>query len=183
MNELEGLARSQPLDRHGHRGLHASEMAYNPVRQPDLDAAQRLIAQCDAVQVVVMVRTWVTGVLSSEDARQICLTDLATYFQAEGPLDGITLDTRDNLGRTAKSGKAESGSKNARDLRTLRDLMAVGELDPGVKVFHARDEVVRQLWIPDIAGYVVARSIARHDPGYRRILADKVQIREVARSA
>jgi len=129
----------------------------------------------------VTVRTYLAGVRSSEDARQICLADLVTRMGDRGPLAGVTLDTRDNLGVTAQSAKAEPGSKNARDLRTLQDLKDVGEVDPRVKVYHARDEVVRQLWIPDVAGYVVARSLARHDPGYMRILAGKVEIHEAVR--
>ena len=70
------------------------------------------------------------------------------------------------------------GSKNARDMRTLLDLKKAGELDSSVKIFHARDEVVHQLWVPDVVGYVVARSIARHDPRYMSVLAGKLEIRE-----
>jgi len=181
MNKLESLARTQPIDRHGYRGLHAIEMAYDPARHPDLESAQRIIAECDAVNLVVTVRTYSPPVRSSEDARQICLTDLVTRFQADGPLAGITLDTRDNLGTTAKSAKAEPGSKNHRDLHTLQDLKTAGELDMDTKIYHARDEAVRQLWIPDVVGYVVARSIARHDPSYMEILAGKVEICEAIR--
>ena len=181
MNKLESLARTQPIDRHGYRGLHSTEMAYDPVRQPDLDFAQHIITECDAVNLIVTVRTYSPAVRSSEDARQICLTDLVTTFQANGPLAGITLDTRDNLGTTAKSAKAEPGSKNHRDLRTLQDLKTAGELNMDAKIYHARDEAVRQLWIPDVVGYVVARSIARHDPSYMKILAGKVEIREAIR--
>ena len=177
IRDLEAIARRQPVNRHGYRGLHAKEMT-SPERRKDLESAQRVIADCDAVRVAVTVRTYTACVRSSEDARQICLTNLVTYFQSVGPLAGITLDTRDDLGRTAKSAKAEQGSKNARDLYTLQNLKAFGELDSSVKIFHARDEVVHQLWVPDIVGYVVARSIARHDRQYMSILAGKVDIRQ-----
>jgi len=181
IRDLQAIARRQPIDRSGHRGLHSTEMAYDPIRQPDLECAQQVITDCDAVSLVVTVRTYLGKVRTSEDARQICLTDLVTRIGARGSLAGVTLDTRDNLGMTGQSAKAEPGSKNARDLRTLQDLKEVGELDPTVKVYHARDEVVRQLWIPDVVGYVVARSLARHDPGYMRILAGKVEIYEATR--
>ena len=181
MRQLEDLARRQPANRHGYRSLHATTMESHPEGRQDLETAQKIIAQCEAVHLMVTVRTYLTNVRSSEDARQICLTELVTRFQAQGRLDGITMDTRDNLGTTAKSAKAQAGSKNARDLRTLHDLQKVEELDQNMKIFHARDESVRQLWIPDIAGYVVGRSIARQDAAYMRILAGKIEIYEAVR--
>jgi len=142
MMQLESLARVQPADTRGYRGLHAAAMAYDPVRQPDLESAQKIITECDAVCLVVTVRSYLASVHSSEDARQICLADLVTRFQALGSLGSITLDTRDNLRLTMKSAKAEPGSKNARDLRTLQDLQKLGEVDAGVRIYHARDEAV-----------------------------------------
>lgn len=106
MRRLEDLARRQPVDRHGYRGLHAKEMTASPDRRLDLESAQKAIAECEAVRVVVTVRTYLAGMRSSEDARQICLADLVTRFQSGGRLDGITLDTRDDLGTTAKTARA-----------------------------------------------------------------------------
>ena len=109
IRDLEAIARRQPTDRHGYHGIHAKDMTASLEKQADLVSAQKVIVGCDAVRIAVTVRTYVANVRSSEDARQICLADLVTYFQSIGSLGGITLDTRDDLGRTMKSSKAEAG--------------------------------------------------------------------------
>ncbi|MDR0284247.1 MAG: hypothetical protein LBI33_05065 [Propionibacteriaceae bacterium] len=171
MRQLDQLARSFPS-----HTLHAHRMA---ARNPSsLEAAQQAIIECDAVRLLVTVRTWRSQKSGAEDARQICLAELATQLQKTGGVERMTLDTRDQLGASSTSSKPQPGGDNANDMATLAAMRKAKELDPSTAVDHADDQRVHQLWIPDIVGYVVARSIAREEPGYMRILAPKVELRE-----
>jgi len=173
MKALESIARRQPGG-----GLHAVELAYAAETQEDLVAAQGAITACSAVRLTVATKSPQNEVRTMEDCRQVCLADLITRIQESGPVDKVTLDTRDNLGVSRESARPKLGGYNERDMMTIDALRRSGAISRETKVFHANDYAVRQLWIPDVVGYVVARSIVRNDPAYMRILASKVKIYE-----
>jgi hypothetical protein len=171
MRELNQLARSQPG-----RALHAYRLAsHDP---SGLAAAQHAIVECDAVRLLVTVRTWSAQNSDLEEARQTCLAELATRLHNTASAERLTLDTRDSLGGSTKSSKPQPGGYNAIDAATLVGLKKAKELSPAVSVVHADDQRIHQLWIPDIVGYIVARSIARKEPSYMGILAPRVELRE-----
>ncbi len=172
------LRLSRLAHRQSSRTLHARDMAAPGGHTDDLMAAQQAITSCDAVRLIITVRTPMKRVSTVEQTRQVCLADLATRIQEHGTLDRIILDTRDPLGHAHQSSKAVPGGANHHDLTTLNDLKKAGELDPSTLVIHANDDWATQLWIPDVAGYVVSRSIARGDPGYMSLLAPKVELYE-----
>jgi len=173
MSGLRTIARRQP-----EHELHAKMMAKTIEGQADLDQAAWIISDCDAVRTIVTVRTFLGSVHTQTQARQVCLADLVCRIQETGPVDVIKIDSLDRLGISFQSALPRPDSKNSVDMETLRALQKTGELDSLTRLFHANSRTTSQLWIPDIVGYMTARSIARADPGYMRLVAPKVELYE-----
>jgi len=173
MSQLRRIAQRQ-----ADHEIHAKVMAKTPEGQADLNQAARIITDCDAVRAVVTVRTTLDRTYTQTDARQVCLTDLVCRLQRSGSMDIIKLDSLDNLGISFQSTRPRPDSKNIVDMTTLRALQKAGELDSATRLFHANSRTTSQLWIPDVAGYMMARSLARSDPSYMSLLASKVELYE-----
>jgi hypothetical protein len=178
IESFHDIASQLPPDRHGRHSIHANRMrnAYDN----ELEAVQRSIAASEAVRMIMTVRTRTADVRNDEDARQTCLADLTTRLTSLGNVSRLIMDSRDDLARRGmhQTRKPEPGGGNAIDRATITDLQRTKQAPAALDVVFADDTWADQLWLADVASYVVARSIARRDPGYMSILAAKIEIHE-----
>jgi len=157
--------------------VHASEIARAPNGHQDLSLLERTIGDNPAVTAIAVVRT-PFGPGGEEGARQMCLSDLLAALTSSFGIRHIVMDTRDHLGVATKSMSAKPGTRNYEDIRTIHDLQRVGELPEDLRVVHADDQRMHELWIADVVAYAVGRSLADRDPFRLQWLAPHLQMRE-----
>ena len=170
--DFRQVANKQP-----NKCVHASVIARSPGGQQDLDLMERSIGENPSVTAVAVVRA-PFGPLGEEEARQRCVADLLVALTSQFGVNHIVMDTRDHLGAATKSMTAKPGSRNYRDLLTIRDLQNTGELPGDLRVVHANDQLMHELWIADVVSYAVGRSLADRDPSRLRLLEPHLQMRE-----
>ena len=170
--ELRRVAWLQPS-----HDLHASKVALSPNGQQDLNAVERAIGESNAVRAIAVVRARIAH-KGDEIARQRCIASLLTALSSFD-IRNITLDTRDHLGQASKSiTSPRLGPRNALDAATIQDLQLSGELPPDLYVCHGDDQMVHELWVPDVTAYAVGRALADHNPARLQWLAPHLNIRE-----
>ena len=156
--------------------IHASQMR-SPEGLKDLTSLENDMGTNPAVMSIAVVRASY-GPGGEEEARQRCVAHLLVSLASTYGVVSVTLDSRDALGNATKSMTARKGGRNIIDLRTVEDLKAVGELPETLKVYHANDKNVHQLWLPDIAAYAIGRCLADKDPARIRWVAPRLDMKE-----
>ena len=171
MRHMHDIAHRQPT-----RTIHASQMR-SPDALKDLTSLEQDLGTNPAVMAIAAVRASYAP-RNEEEARQRCVAHLLVSLASTYGVSSVTLDTRDPLGGVSKSMTAKKGGRNIIDLRTVEDLKAVGELPESLKVYHANDEIVHQLWLPDIAAYAIGRCLADRDPARIRWIVPRLDMKE-----
>jgi hypothetical protein len=155
------------------RLLHATKLAHKD--PATLLKAETAVGQCPAVNLVCAVSNIARGT-TFEDARQRCIATLFRHITQNTNARVFILDTRDNLGISAKS-KTPKERQNRIDFDTINALVKRKE-NPNVDVAHGNDKVIHDLWIPDIASYAIATSIMRKDPARLEYIAAQLELME-----
>jgi len=170
--DIHWVAHAQPSGM-----IHASDMARSHDGAMNLVSVERSIGDNSAVLAIAVVHS-PFGSGGEEEARQHCLADLMVALFSGFEVRHVTIDSRDPLGVATKSMTAKRGTRNYEDLVTIRDLQTTGELPKDLKVFHANDRFVHQLWVADVAAYAIGRSLTDRDPGRLQWLAPHLQMKE-----
>lgn len=169
---MHRVARTQPTGM-----IHASEMARAQNSQEGLVSVEREIGENAAVRALAVVHS-PFGAGGEEEARQRCVAELMVTLSSAFDVSSVTMDSRDPLGISSKSTIPRRGTRNFKDLATVRGLQAIGELPEDLAVSHANDRLINGLWIADVASYAVGSSLARRDPSRLQWIAPHLYMRE-----